>query len=135
MARSSDQLRRLNKRFAAVSQAVRDAVRPALEKSADQLVAAARHLVPEDQGDLKDSIRKEAGEHELQVAVKAGDGDAFYARWVEFGTSEQEALVAFASEQEAQPFFFPAYRLNKKPIEARIKRAVTKAIKDEWVKR
>ena len=119
MARSSDQLRRLNKRFAAVSQAVRDAVRPALEKSADQLVAAARHLVPEDQ------IRKEAGEHELQVAVKAGDGDAFYARWVEFGTSEQEA----------QPFFFPAYRLNKKPIEARIKRAVTKAIKDEWVKR
>lgn len=125
MARSSDQLRRLNKRFAAVSQAVRDAVRPALEKSADQLVAAARHLVPEDQGDLKDSIRKEAGEHELQVAVKAGDGDAFYARWVEFGTSEQEA----------QPFFFPAYRLNKKPIEARIKRAVTKAIKDEWVKR
>ena len=125
MARSSDQPRRLNKRFAAVSQAVRDAVRPALEKSADQLVAAARHLVPEDQGDLKDSIRKEAGEHELQVAVKAGDGDAFYARWVEFGTSEQEA----------QPFFFPAYRLNKKPIEARIKRAVTKAIKDEWVKR
>ena len=46
MARSSDQLRRLNKRFAAVSQAVRDAVRPALEKSADQLVAAALILYP-----------------------------------------------------------------------------------------
>ena len=122
MARSSDQLARLNARFAAVSQAARDAVVPALDKGADQLVAAAKHLAPEDDGTLRDSIRKEDGEHPLERVVIAGGGDAFYAVHVEHGTAQAHA----------QPFFYPAYRLHKKQIQNRIKRSIGKAIKDEW---
>lgn len=123
--RTSDQLTRLNKRFAAVTKAARDAVKPALDKQADRLVAAQKNLAPVDDGELKDSIRKTAGEHELQVVVTAGGTGAtpgFYATFVEFGTSESQA----------QPFFYPAYRLNKKSMEAAIKRAIAKAIRDEW---
>ncbi|KAB0679524.1 HK97-gp10 family putative phage morphogenesis protein [Aureimonas leprariae] len=124
MARSSDQLARLNARFAAVSRAARDAVKPSLDQGADQLVAAARHLVPTDDGTLKDSIRVEAGEHELELLVVAGGGPAFYAVHVEHGTTQAAA----------QPFFFPAWRLNKKQIQARIKRAIGKAVRDTWGK-
>lgn len=125
MARTSDQLVKLNARFAAVSKAARAAVMPALDKSADQLVSAAQHLAPVHDGTLRDSIHKEAGEHELQIVVTAGGGDAFYAPHVEHGTVQAHA----------QPFFFPAYRLNKKQIQNRIKRAVNKAIKAEWSKK
>ena len=120
--RDKDQLARLNRRFAAVSQAARDAVVPALDQGADQLVAAAKHLAPEDDGDLKDSIRKEDGEHPLQRVVKAGDDAAFYAMFVEHGTVDKDA----------QPFLFPAYRLHKRQVENRIRRAIGKAIKAEW---
>ncbi|MDY8111161.1 HK97-gp10 family putative phage morphogenesis protein [Fulvimarina sp. 2208YS6-2-32] len=125
MARTSDQLKRLQKRMAAIPLAVREAIIPALDRSADQLVAAAKHLAPEDDGDLRDSIRKEPGEHELQRKIVAGDEATFYATFVEHGTAETPA----------QPFLFPSYRLNRKQIEARIKRAVNKAVKDEWGKR
>ncbi len=122
MARSSDQLARLNRRFAAVSQAARTAVIPALDKGADQLVTAAKHLAPVDDGTVRDSIRKEDGEHDLERLVVAGGGDGFYVVHLEHGTVQSHA----------QPFFYPAYRLQKKQIQARIKRAVGKAIKDEW---
>ena len=125
MARSSDQLARLNARFAAVSQAARNSVIPALDKGADQLVAAAKHLAPTDDGTLRDSIRKEDGEHDLErlvIAGGTGNAPAFYAMFVEHGTAETPA----------QPFMFPAFRLNKKTIQNRIKRAVGKAIRDEW---
>ena len=122
MARNSDQLARLNARFAAVSQAARHAVTPALDKGADQLVAAAKHLAPTDDGTLRDSIRKEDSEHPLERVVIAGGGDAFYAVHVEHGTVQAHA----------QPFFFPSYRLHKKQVQARIKRAVGKAIRDKW---
>nr|WP_255699941.1 HK97-gp10 family putative phage morphogenesis protein [Jiella avicenniae] len=111
-------------RFDAIPRAVREAVIPALDKSADQLVAAAKHLAPEDDGDLKNSICREAGEHDLQRVVKAGDDKAFYAMFVEHGTAETPA----------QPFMFPAYRLNKDQIQRRLKREIGKAIKLEFSK-
>lgn len=51
---------------------------------------------------------------------KLGDLDAFYARWVEFGTQNMSA----------QPFFYPSYRANKKRAVSRLRRAVTKAAKE-----
>ena len=70
----------------AVPKAVRAAVQPALDKSAGELVDRARSLAPVDDGTLKDSIAADRGEHELQRVVTAGEGDAFYARFVEHGT-------------------------------------------------
>jgi len=121
MARSSPQLARLSARMETIPKAVRDAVQPALDRSADELVKRQKSLAPEDQGDLRDSIRKEPGEHELSRKVLTDD---FKARWQEFGTLAQPA----------QPFFWPSYRLLKKRIEGRIKRAVSKAVREAWGK-
>lgn len=124
MARTSDQLRRLQQRMDAIPREVRQVVQPALDKSAQELAARQRSLAPRDDGDLQASIRVEPGDHELARKVLAGDDRAFYARFVEFGTLEAEA----------QPFFYPAYRLLKKRLSGRIKRAISKSVKERWRK-
>jgi HK97 gp10 family phage protein len=48
-----------------------------------------------------------------------GADDAFYARWVEFGTQKMPA----------QPYFYVSYRANKKKVKSRVRRAITKAAK------
>ena len=127
---------RLRRRLNAIPEVVKQAVQPALQKSADEIVTAMQHLVPEDQGTLKASIRSEPGEHELQLQITAGGAattrpvrqgttaEYDYALGVEFGTSKAPA----------KPFFFPAYRLNRKKVERRIKRAIGQAVKKEWGK-
>lgn len=115
----STQLDRLNRRMKAIPQAVRQAVAPALDLSANELVGRMRALAPVDRGDLRDSIEAKPGDHELQRKVATDD---FKARWVEFGTVDQPP----------SPFFWPAYRLSKKRIAGRLKRAVSKAVRQNW---
>lgn len=112
-------LERLKRRFAKLPAKMRTEVKASLEKSADELVAMQKRLVPVDEGDLRDSIEKREGQHELSVEVTGGDDKAFYARFVEFGTASQPA----------QPYFFPAYRSLRKRIKNRTRRAVRKAVK------
>jgi len=50
----------------------------------------------------------------------SGVDDAFYARWVEFGTQKMAA----------QPYFYPSYRANKKSARRNIRSAVSKAAKE-----
>lgn len=119
MATKVEGLERLKKRLGALPAKMKAEVRASLEKSADELVAMQKRLVPVDQGDLRDSIRKEPGAHELSVEVKAGDRKAFYAAFQEFGTADQPA----------QPFFFPAYRALRRRIRNRTSRAVRKAVR------
>jgi len=121
MARSR-QIKNFEKRLAAIPAAVRQAVRPALEKSAEELASTMRVLVPVEEGDLKESITVTNTAFETQIQVSAGtgnDGPAPHARWVEFGTPD-------APEQA---FFYPAVRLLNKRIARRIKSAITKAVK------
>ena len=59
---------------------------------------------------------------ETEVIVTAGDSDVRYAHLVEYGTSDTEA----------QPFFWPSYRLLKTGMKANITRAAKKAVKDSW---
>lgn len=67
------------------------------------------------------AIRK--GGSLLKITIYAGGkgpgGDAFYARWVEFGTAKWAG----------SPFFFFTYRGHKKRAKAGITRALNKAIK------
>ncbi len=119
-------------------------IREALEKSADEIVRLAKSLVPVDSGALRDSIGwtwgkvpqgaltlgkvvagKLGGDLTITIYVgtrdkKLGDLDAFYARWIEFGTQHMKA----------QPFFYPAYRAQKKSARSRVRRAITKAAKE-----
>jgi HK97 gp10 family phage protein len=112
-------LERLKKRFARLPAKMKAEVKVAIETGADELVAMQKRLVPVDQGDLQDSIRKEPGRHEMSVSVKAGSNRAFYARFQEFGTVDHPP----------QPFFFPPYRALRRRIRSRIGRAVSKAVK------
>lgn len=119
MATKVEGLERLKARFAKIPARMRAEVKVAIDKSAEELVAFQKRLVPVDDGDLRDSIRAELGRHELSVDVKAGSNDAFYAAMVEFGTVRNSP----------QPFFFPPYRASRKRIRSRIGRAVSKAVK------
>ncbi len=126
-------------------------MREALETGAQQIVSTAKNLVPKDSGDLANSIGytfgtyKPAnanvrgvqaggdGDPDLSVTIHAGDEKAFYAAFVERGTSPHDLGGRFKGAKhpgsQAVPFFYPAYRANKKSVKARITRAMNKAIK------
>lgn len=83
--------------------------------------------------------------HALSVVIHAGDARAWYAALVEFGTLPHEIkpkrpggllningrLLESVNHpgSTASPFFFPAYRLTKKRMRARLSRAMRAAVK------
>ncbi len=163
-------LSRIQQRMKAIPQAVKNAVRPDMEQAAQDIVDMAKSLVPVSHpngGTLRDSIgwtwdaapagsmtlaSSTAGE--LTITIYAGNEEAFYARWVEFGTQagvlgQRVADPGAAVKQsktkgrksyrthggtQAQPFFFPAYRLGKKAAAGKVRRAIVKAVKENWGK-
>ena len=154
---------RLKRKLAAMSPIAKEEIRKVLGESAEEIAATARSMAPVDSGDLRDSIRWRFGDaqsnrkavlrakagsadHELSVTIEAGDYDAFYARFVEFGTAATpargprlnfnlkrlgimtKAYKAHAATP-AQPFFYPAFRLGKKRAKNRIARGIRRAAK------
>lgn len=133
----SPQIARLQRRLEAIPQEVRKAVQPSLVKSGEELAGLMRQLAPEDEGDLKESIAVTApGEQtpaysqpggsrvagELEVLVTVGNTDVRYPHLQEYGTAHHEA----------QPFFWPSFRLLRKRLSNRTKRAVAKAVREHW---
>ncbi|NTI41604.1 HK97-gp10 family putative phage morphogenesis protein [Rhizobium rhizogenes] len=130
-------LSRFQQRMKAIPKAVREAVVPALSQAAHELADDIEHLAPENTGKLKNSIAvtppgqstpaysvpggsQVAGPTE--ALVTAGDSDVRYAHLVEYGTPKAHA----------QPFFWPAVRLNSKRVSNRIKRAIGTAVRKNW---
>jgi HK97 gp10 family phage protein len=127
------------RKMRAIPEAVRKATAPATAKGAEEIAALARQLAPVDRGDLKGSIAvttsgqttpaysQPGGAYtvpEGAAVVTVGNRDVRYPHLQEFGTTFHAA----------QPFFWPAYRSLKKRTEARIKRALSAAIRAEWSK-
>lgn len=125
--------------FDRIARAPREAVIPALLKSGDELASAQKALAEtsRDTGALIDSIAVTMPGHatpaysqpggsrvagETEVIVTAGNSEVRYPHLVEFGTSDTDA----------QPFFWPAFRLLRKRAQNRINRAAKKAVKDAW---
>lgn len=117
----------------------REAVLRSLSRSGNRIADAQRHLAQPSKstGALIDSITvtepmqqtpaysqpsgaRVAGATE--VIVTAGNSDVRYAHLVEFGTAKAEA----------QPFFWPAFRIMRAKEQAAINRAARKAIRDTW---
>ena len=130
-------LRKLKRKMRrTIPRAVRAATRDAMRKGAEEVVSSARQFVPRGEtGELHDSIgwtfgdppggslvlgERKAANDSLVLTVFAGNKKAFYVRFVEFGTQGMSA----------QPFFFPAYRLNQKRIKSRVTRSMKKAIRE-----
>jgi len=125
----------------AIPKAVIEAVQPALEKSGQELVGVMQTLAEpsRDTGDLIDSITYTTAGNSTPpysqpggaqvvppnaVMVTAGNQDVRYPHLVEYG----------AQHAPAQPFFWPAYRLLKRRMANRIKRSISKAVREGWQK-
>lgn len=123
--------------MAAIPQEVRAALKPTLLKSGEELKATMQHLAERsrDTGALIDSITvtgpgettppysQPGGSQvvpENAVAVTVGNSDVRYAHLVEFGTARTQP----------EPFFWPAFRLHRVKIIRRIKRAISRAVKE-----
>lgn len=134
-------LDRFKRKLRALPQAVKDEVRPALEKSADEIVDLMRRAVPVDEGDLRRSIgwtwgappegasvfAQAAGEAGLVITIYAGNRQTVVtnSRGVEF----QNAFIQEygTTERSANPFFRPSWRLGRKRAQNRISRSLGKA--------
>lgn len=126
----------------------------ALTAAADEIVALMKEWVPVRSGKLRDSIGWTFGDapkgsvivmkgrgrrrgKAVVVTIYAGrsvaKSDAFYARFVEFGTAPHTAGGMFKGAQHpgatAHPFFFPAWRLKKKKLKGRVGREMRKSAK------
>jgi HK97 gp10 family phage protein len=151
MATKIQGLDRLKRKLGQFPTVVREEIAKAMEQSANEIVSLAKSLAPVDDGDLQMSISwtwgdapkgsmvlgqvKSSGKGagNMQITVFAGGGDAFYARFIEFGTAPHVNGGRFAGSQHpgtsAQPFFYPAYRATRKRAKSRVTRAVNKAAK------
>lgn len=127
------------KRMRAIPQAARNAVQPALVKSAEEIATLQRAMAPDDPKtsapDLKSSITvtgpgqttppysQPGGSMvvpENMAAITAGNTDVRYPHLQEYGTTFHAA----------QPFFWPGFRLGRKRALDRIKRSIGKAIRE-----
>ncbi|MBB4402539.1 MULTISPECIES: HK97-gp10 family putative phage morphogenesis protein [Rhizobium/Agrobacterium group] len=139
-------LDRLNRKLAKLPAVAKQMIRQAMEAKANEIVSMMKNLVPVDDGTLRDSIGwtwgkapkgsltiasvQAAGDSDMTLTIYAGNREAFYARWVEFGTARHENGGLFAGSihpgTTAQPFFFVSWRANKR----RTVRAIRKASRD-----
>lgn len=102
--------------FEGISEELEAEIREELHRSAEDMASIARATAPRDSGALANSIRVQEGAYRpdnpnvrgvssdvqgggLSVTVSAGDEEAFYAAFQEFGTEKMDA----------NPFFFAAY--------------------------
>lgn len=115
---------------------IRKAGRATLEKSANEIVAMMRLLVPTGEtGALAASIGwtwgdapkgaltigtvKTPKEGDEFITIYAGDKATYYVSFVEFGTKHAKPY----------PFFYPSYRALKKRTKSRLTRDINKALK------
>lgn len=122
-----------------------DDIRPVMAAAADMIVTDMRSYAPVDQGDLRESIGWTWGDAPRgsfstsaqigsnRITIFAGNEKAFYARWVEFGTGPRENAGLFAGTTHPgtapQPFFFPAYRANRKKVKKMMRDAIRAAVR------
>lgn len=115
---------RLKARANRLPKTVRRRMTEAAKANAKALRDAVLADAPSDTGELKTTVVYYAAPNtdglvwRVVAGVKGEKG--FYARFVEFGTSEQPA----------QPFFFSNYRIMKARFSARMSRAMKKGIKE-----
>lgn len=129
-------LGKFQKRLNAIPKAIRDEVKPALIKGAEEIAKKARSNArpSKDTGALIESIvvtppggvtpAYSMGGGKLvmenQAKVTAGNTDVRYGHLVEYGTTRSAA----------QPFFWPAVRAVGKRAQNRVKRAIRKAVRE-----
>ncbi|MGF0524569.1 HK97-gp10 family putative phage morphogenesis protein [Agrobacterium pusense] len=141
---------RLKRRLEKIPKAVREQTQPAITSAAQDVADVMKALAPVDDGDLKDSIVVTAGGQrtpshsqpggattvpENAAMITAGNSKVRYAHLVEFGTRAHINGGQFAGTKNpgsrAQPYFFSGFRLARKKAAAKIKRAMSRAVRSK----
>ncbi len=138
-----------------VAPTMKSNLKKALAKSGEEWVSKAQALAPVGAtGKLRESIGYTFGKAPdgslsqasqvirsgtPAITIFAGNKEAFYVRFVEFGTaggtfgsrSDQQGRKVKRTHPgtTAQPFFFPAYRILRTRIKSRLSRAMSQSIK------
>lgn len=140
-----DRLNRKLRKFPAVAEAM---IKAQMEEVAAEIVAMMKRLVAVDDGTLRDSIgwtwgtapngsmviaTAKSANGKLVLTIFAGSAEAYYARWVEFGTSPHKNGGKFKGTMNpgtnAQPFFYVSWRASRKAVRRKISRAITASAK------
>lgn len=131
-----DGVNQFNARWRAIPEKAKIQVRYAMEESANDIVEEIWAIAPHGEtGRLGASIGWTWGEApkgaitigkvggkeygSLRITIYAGGSDAFYARFLEFGTVKMSA----------RPFFYPVWRARRKRVKGRITRALSQTIR------
>lgn len=137
-------LAKLDRKLKRLPAEARKTIRAAMATGADQVVAMMKNLAPilkkpdprRTPGALRDSIGWTWGQApkgsmviaslkgagfggDLTITIYAGGKSAWYARWVEFGTSNMSA----------QPYFYVSWRANRRNVRRRISTAINRSAK------
>jgi len=143
-----DNLKRFQRKMSFdIPKKAKAALRAQLAVSADKVVASAEALVPQDEGDLLASIGwvwgknppngavsfgtiGQEGDPDLIITIFAGSDDTIVTN-KSGGKFQNAKLQEFGTKlQAANPFFLPAYRLQKRGNTRRINKAIKRAIRD-----
>lgn len=142
---------RLRRRLKAIPVEVRRALKAQNNRNAAEVAETAKRFAEtsRETGALIASIRSRdvSDSTRISARVSAGSKEAYYARFVEFGTAASAASEGQLFKRQkgatrgmrrkdkkahaatpARPFFWPAYRLLRKRLRARMTRAAKKAI-------
>lgn len=134
----------LQRKLDRLPQVAKDRIKATMAAEADRIVAFMKRHAPvlkesdprRRAGTLRDSIgwtwgrppqgsgivavvKSKIGD-DLTVTFYAGGGEAFYARFVEFGTQKMSA----------QPFFYVSWRANRREARREIRKAVRQAARE-----
>lgn len=129
-------LAKLERKLKRLPTVAKTQIRAAMAEAADDIVAMMKSLVPERTGALRDSIGWTWGQApkgsiivstlkgagvggDLTITIYAGNAEAYYARWVEFGTQKMKA----------QPYFYFSWRASRKDARKKVRAATRKAAK------
>jgi HK97 gp10 family phage protein len=140
--------REIGRKMRALPARIKQPVQKAVTEGAEEIARMQRNLAPEHTGKLKKSIRvtppgQTTPSHsqpggarttrEFEALVTAGDDEVRYPHLVEYGTAPHPQGGLGEGTQHpgttAQPFFWPGYRLARKRVRVKVKRAIGKAVK------
>ena len=126
---------RLDRKLKRLPDTTRSHIKAQMGTVADEVVRMMKSLAPKDSGALAASIGWTWGKApkgagivasvksslggDLTITIYAGDAEAYYARWQEFGTVDTPA----------HPYFYVSWRANKKTAVRQVRKAVRDAAK------
>lgn len=131
-------LAKLEKKIRRLPEAATAMIKVEMEAAADEIVALAKSLAQSKR--VQDSVGWTWGAPPqgaitlgkvaasslgkgLTLTIYAGNSEAFWARWEEFGTAPRGNHPG----TKARAFFFPAYRAGRKSAKRRVRAGVRRA--------